>query len=88
MPGYAAYVSCPASEVPAGAVWHAGERRWSDRELLRVEYSWGPPSSHPDWTWPGFAGMPWQRTTDTTLPDDDPRKVTYFRQVPVTNLDE
>jgi hypothetical protein len=77
--GYAAYTSCPASEVPPGAVWHAAERRWADTGRLRAEYSWGPPDSHPEWKWEGFAGMPWMRTTDTTLPEDDPRRVTYFR---------
>jgi hypothetical protein len=88
--GYVCYTACPASEVPAGAVWHASERLTPSivsSPLLRVEYSWGPPSVQPGWKWPGFAGMPWQRTTDTTLPDGDPRKVTYFRQAPVTNLD-
>ena len=84
--GYVCYTACPASEVPAGAVWHAAERSWPG-QLLRTEYSWGPPDSHPDWKWPGFTGMPWQRTIDTTLPDGDPRKVTYFRQMPVTDLD-
>jgi hypothetical protein len=77
--GYIAYIACPAGEVPAGAVWHAEERRWFSPGILRTEYSWGDPSSHPDWRWPGFTGMPWMRKTDTSLPKDDPRRVTYFR---------
>lgn len=36
--GYVCYTACPASEVPAGAVWRAAERSWSGG-LLRTEYS-------------------------------------------------
>ena len=88
MSGYAAYTSCPAGEVPSGAVWHAANPRWPGSGPLRTEYSWGPPDARPGWAWEGFVGMPWMRLTDTALPEGDPRRVTYFRKDSVTNLDE
>jgi hypothetical protein len=77
--GWIAYVPCLASEVPASAVWHAEERRWFSPGVLRTEYSWGDPSSHPDWVWEGFAGMPWMRKINTSLPESTPGRITYFR---------
>jgi hypothetical protein len=82
--GYVAYTSCPASEVPAGLTWGT-EDRWPGG-LLRKEYAWNPGDAAGDLR-VFIAGAPWMRTIDTTLPENDPRRVTWFRQVPVTNLD-
>lgn len=85
--GYVCYTACPASEVPAGLTWGEPEYRFpAGPGLLVTEYGWEPDS---DCGRLGIfiPGAPWMRTTDTTLPAGSPRRVTYFRQAPVTDLD-
>ena len=86
--GYVCYTACPASEVPAGLAWGrpGGSFRRPGPSLLVTEYAWNPGDAAGD-RGVFMTGAPWMRTTDTTLPEDDPRRVTWFRQTPVTDLD-
>jgi hypothetical protein len=85
--GYVAYRSCLASEVPAGLTWGEPEYRFPvGPGLLVTEYGW-PPDDDCARLGIFIVGAPWMRTTDTTLPEGDPRRVTWFRREPVTDLD-
>jgi hypothetical protein len=78
--GYVSYLACPASEVPPGLTWGTEDQdRWRPAGLLVKEYAWDPGDAAGD-LGVFIPGAPWMRTTDTTLPDSDPRRVTWFRR--------